>query len=274
MLLNCIQIVQQNEVSDIYVCRDEIGVDKTRYTVLAIKDHMVSLSLLQACMKDGTSEDKYLVDHFSDHGMDILVFPYANKRPLDEFYMGKVLSTEQCEDICLNLVLACIGSGMPWSLLYLVLEQGLFQLSKDMSTYISFEIDLSDYDPTRTEKDCVVACARLVLKILEDRFATKAICYQLINKRSISEGYRSFSELYKDVLLSATPEKKRNVFKRIKDFIYRHRDAIFRVLLFVCVIFGLIALLSLIFQLATGQVPWLKFFVNGFKVIGTEYLNQ
>lgn len=274
MLLNCIQIVKQTPANDIYVCRDELGIDKTRYTVLAVKEHKISLALLQACMKDNTSEESFLVEHFSDHGMDILVFPYTQKRPLSEFYMGKAVNAAQCELICQNLVLTCIASGMPWSLLYLVIEQNLMQLAKDNTTYISYEIDLSEYDSTRSEKDCVVACARLILKVLEDKFATKAICYKLISMRSASEGYRSFAELYKDVLISATPEKKKNIFQKIKDWLYRHRDELFRILLVISFILGLVALVSLAFQLITGNVPWLRFFINGFKVIGTEHLNQ
>lgn len=274
MTLNCIQTVLQGKKADVFTCVDESGAGDAKYTVIAVKDHSLSKQLLLSGVKEGIAEADYLIDHFAAHGMDILVFPFANKRPLLDFYFGNTLTVEQAEDVCRNVVLTAIQSKLPSSLLYLVLSQDLLQMSKDRNVYISYELNLDAFDATKTERDCVVICARLLIGLLEGKTTQKAITYQLLTKRSKSQGYISFAQLYKDVIVAGSPSAKRGIIARIKSWFYKNRDGLFVILLWVCLLLFVFALAALITQLIMGDIPWLRVFFNGFKVIGTEHLNE
>lgn len=273
MMLNCIQTIYQSEKAEAYICLDEMNTGESTYTVIAIKDHEISKQLLIAGMNEDIKESEYLVDHFAAYGMDILVFPYAPKRPLLDFYFGGALTLEQAEDVCRNVVITAIQSRLPSPLLYLILNQNLLQMSKDRSIYISYEINLDEFDISKTESDCVVLCAKLLIKLLEGKTTQKAITYQLLKKRSRSQGYISFAQLYKDVIMSGSPRKKRGLMARLRSWFIKNKDKLFIVLMWVCLALAVIAIASLITQLIMGEVPWLRVFFNGFNVIGTEHLN-
>jgi len=273
MTLNCIQTVLQGKRADVLTCMDESGAGDALYTVIAVKDHDLSREILRAGAEDGISESDYLVDRFSAHGIDILVFPFATKRPLTEFYFAKALTVEQSEDVCRNVVLAALQSKLPYALLYLVLSQNLVQMSKDRNVFISYEMNLDFFDITKTEKDCAIVCARLLISLLEEKTAQKAMTYQLLTKRSRSKGYTNFAQLYKDVIVAGSPGKKRSIFTRIRSWFYKNRDELFIILLWICALLAVLAIAALITQLIMGDVPWLRVLFNGFKVIGTEHLN-
>lgn len=273
MMLNCIQTIFRSEKAEAYICLDEMNTGESTYTVIAIKDHEISKQLLIAGMNEDIKESEYLVDHFAAYGMDILVFPYAPKRPLLDFYFGGALTLEQAEDVCRNVVITAIQSRLPSPLLYLILNQNLLQMSKDRSIYISYEINLDEFDISKTESDCVVLCAKLLIKLLEGKTTQKAITYQLLKKRSRSQGYISFAQLYKDVIMSGAPRKKRGLMARLRSWFIKNKDKLFIVLMWVCLALAVIAIASLITQLIMGEVPWLRVFFNGFNVIGTEHLN-
>lgn len=273
MILNCIQTVFQSDRAEVHICVDEVGAGDSTYTVIAIKDHELSKQILVAGLNEGIEESDYLIDHFVANGMDILVFPYAQKRPLLKFYFGGALTLEQAEDICRNVVLTAIQCRLPSPLLYMVLNQDLLQLSKDRSVYISYEMNFDEFDPDKTESDCVVICAKLLIQLLEGKTTQKAITYQLLKKRSRSQGYISFAQLYKDVIMSGSPGKKKGIIARLRSWFVKNKDRLFVILMWICIALAVVALASLITQLIMGDVPWLRVFFNGFKIIGTEHLN-
>lgn len=273
MILNCIQTVFQNEKTDVYICVDETGAGDSTYTVIAIKDHELSKQILVSSMEEGIEESEYLVDHFSAYGMDVLVFPYSPKRPLLDFYFGNTLTLEQAEDVCRNVVLTAIQCRLPSPLLYMVLSQNLLQMSKDRSVFLSYEMNFDEFDAGKNEKDCVVLCARLLIKLLEGKTTQKAITYQLLKKRSRSQGYTSFAQLYKDVIIAGSPGKRRGIVARLRSWFIKNKDALFVILMWLCIALAFAAIAALITQLIMGDVPWLRVFFNGFKVIGTEHLN-
>ncbi len=273
MILNCIQTVLSSDKAEVHVCVDEAGAGDSTYTVIAIKDHTLSKQILVSGMEEDIDESEYLIDHFAANGMDILVFPYAQKRPLLRFYFGNALTLEQAEDVCRNVVLTAIQCRLPSPILYMVLDQDLLQLSKDRSVYISYELDFDKFDPGKSESDCVVLCAKLLIGLLEGKTTQKAITYQLLKKRSKSQGYISFAQLYKDVIMSGSPGKKKGIIAKLRSWFIKNKDRLFVLLMWVCIALAVIALASLITQLIMGDVPWLRVFFNGFKIIGTEHLN-
>ena len=51
-----------------------------------------------------------------------------------------------------------------------------------------------------------------------------------------------------------------------------YRDTLFRILFIICIFLALIVGVTFLAQLIFGDAPWLRLFMNSFKVIGTENL--
>jgi hypothetical protein len=275
-----ISTILRTAVNDVYTARPEGKDDGREYTLLVLKDHETVKTLMEIrsdrhLPHDGSEvSDSVIVDAFTNGNAYILVFPYRQERPLDKFFVGEAYSLTRCEDICTNLMLTCIACGLPYPVLYLILDQGLINLAKDDSIYLSYGVDLQDLDRAKTERDCAVKCADIMLSVLETKSDQKNISYELLSKKSANQSYSRFTELYRDLRIAATPIKKRQFLVRIKSFFYRNADRFFGILFWVSLILGIIALILLVTHLVWGDVPFFRLFFNSFKNIGTESLQQ
>ncbi|MCD8326453.1 MAG: hypothetical protein LUC90_07155 [Lachnospiraceae bacterium] len=272
MKLLCVRTIKSNTVNDVLVCRDLNSAAGTLYTVLAVKAHETVKLCLEMFRMRGISEKDVCVHSFSDQGVFCMVFEYKPERPLSDFYTGRFYTLQECEAICVQVIMACITSGLPYPFLYLVLKQGQLNLSKDHSVYLGYQIDLQELDITKTERDCVVKCAGILRGLLKPKASSKAFSYRLLEKKIDRRSYTSFTELYKDIRVAAAPEKKKGIIKRLKAWFVRRQDIVFRILMYLCVVLAVFVLVSVVTQLLFGDVPWLRLLFNGFKTIGTESL--
>ncbi len=261
-------------VNDCYLARPEGASDGREYTLVVIKDHETVKTLMEIYSTFRNPDRGLLTESFSSGQTYVLVFPYRQERPLDEFFVGEAYTLTRCEDICTNLILDCISCGLPYPLLYLILKQRLINLAKDDSVFFSYSLDLTELDRTKVERDCTVRCAEILLAVLATKSDQKNVSYELLSKKSANSSYSFFTELYRDLRIAATPVKKRNIIVRIKSFFYRNSDRLFGILFWICLILGIVALVLLFTHLVWGDVPFLRIFFNSFKKIGTESLVQ
>ena len=70
------------------------------------------------------------------------------------------------------------------------------------------------------------------------------------------------------------PMERYGILVRIKSFFSRNADLLFGILFWVCVILGIVALILLLSHVVWGDVPIFRLFINNFKNIGTESLQQ
>ena len=258
---------------DCLICRDLNMGGSTMYTVLRVSDHEIVRKLI-SIFDENRENDKVLVQSFSADGVHIFVFPYRRERSLDDFYMGDTMPLTRCEDICINLILACMTSGLPWPYLYLVLEQHKLNINRDDSIFLNYGVELKDLDTEKREKDCVVACARVLLKLLESKADQKADSYTLLSKKIENQSYTKFTELYRDVRIAAVSKGKQGILTRIRRWLAARKDRFFGLIFWLSLILVIIALAMLLSNLVLGDIPWLRLFVNNFKNIGTESLLQ
>lgn len=273
MKLECVRTVKKNKINDIFICRDLNTTAGNLYTLLVIKDHLTVKRYLEIFEAAGLSAQDSYIDSFSDNGALVMVFDYKQERPLQDFYMGSSYTLGECEDVCIQVIMTCVASKLPFPLIYLILKQKQLHMAKDHSVYFSYQLDLSELDPKITERDCAVQCASILRDMLASKASQKAFSYRLLEKKISRKSYDRFMELYKDIRITAAPQK-RSLIKRIKAWFTRNQDVLFRILLVVCVILAIIAIVSLVSQLLFGDIPWLRLFFNGFKTIGTESLTQ
>ena len=279
MELEVVSLAFHGEANDVAVCRDRLSASDTLYTLLAVRDRACARNLLTV-LESGrrTGESPYLFCFSQNEDMQFLC-TYREERRLSAFAAGQMTTPEAGEAICINLVVACLSTGLPWPLLYLVLEQGCIQIAKDNSIAFTMNLDLSRLEPDRTEKDCVQSCAGLLLELLEGPAAVsgrrkKLKSYELIWKKTGKNAYTGFPELYQDIKVTALPKTRRSLRGKLAIFLRDNRDRLFRLLLAVCILLTIAAGVVLVSQLIFGEVPLLRLFHHTFDVIGTENLHQ
>ena len=269
-----VQTVKVSTANDTLIAEDLYDSARPRYTVLAVKDHAILHDFLEIYDRADYIEENTVVSMFSDQGRFFVVYPYVPERPLTEFYMGSAMALHESEDVCVNLIISCMTSNLPWPVLYLVLKQREIHLSIDRSVRLSYRIDLSELDETVGESECVNECARILIDLLEPHSGRKANSYLLLTKKSSKGSYETFKDLYRDVEIAADPNQKYGLIARFKAWVTRNKDQIFRVLLWVSVILGVFVLITFLTNLLFGDVPWLRLFIRSFERIGLESLLQ
>ena len=262
------------EANCCYMARLSGDMEGRSFTIIAVKDHDVIRTLMEASGKIDNIENSQLVDAFTYGNDYVLVFPYRQARPLVSFFVGESMSLSQVEEIGTNLLLACISASLPYPMLYLLLEQGQINLSKDGGIYLTYVVDLKDLDLRRNERDCTVKSAQILRAILATKEDQKNVSYELISRKTDNNSYNSFTELYRDLRIAAMPMEKYGIVLRIKSFFRRNADLLFGILFWVCVILGVIALIILLSHVVWGDIPIFRLFINNFKNIGTESLQQ
>ncbi len=276
MRLKTVRLIVRNEINEIQVCENLNDSARGRYVVILVKDHDVLKRFIELNEQAQEVQERVLVDCFSCEGQYLIVYPYKNERPLERFYVGTAMSLAQSEEVCINLIIACMTSNLPWSLLYLVLTQQQIHISRDNSVYLSYAMDLAKLDPEMTERDCVVECAKLLLMILSPKVGRgrKANSYVLLTKKIGKRAYDRFRDLYKDLELAAVQQKKRRWRVRARIWFENNRDTLFRVILVISVALAIFVVLTFLTNLIFGDVPWLRVFIRSFDKIGLESLLQ
>jgi hypothetical protein len=247
------------------------------FTVLFVKDHEVVrrfVDINQKAQNRGEVTESALIDSFASQGGYVIVYPYVKERELSRFYMGGALSLYESEEVCINFIIACMTAQLPWPVLYLLLRQGKVNLSRDKTVYFSYSADLTELDETIMERECVVECAAILVKILEPKADSKANSYILLQKKVSKRSYTRFTELYKDVQIAAVPKRRRGLLIRFRVWFDRNKDTLFRILLVICVLLALFVIISFLTYLIIGDVPWLRLFIRSFERIGLESLLQ
>ena len=146
------------KVNDCYICKDLASSGGTLYTVIVIKEHELVRRVLELFRLSDRQGRNTLIEGFSSGENHVLVFPYHKERPLKDFYEGDAYTLAQCENICINTILTCMSSDLPYPVLNLLLRQGQLQFSADQSVYLGFMMDLTEFDPDIKERDCVREC--------------------------------------------------------------------------------------------------------------------
>lgn len=270
MTLCGVMDVFRGKVNDVVICEEVKGGRTSYYTLVLVKNHDTVRRLIRILERSEKSTP-CMVDSFSWNNCFCLVFDYVKARPLSEFFMGAERSLEECESICINLLLQCMTSPLPWPLLKLAIRQQI-HLLKDGDVRLGYELDLKDLDENCTEKQCVMECAMVIRDLLKEKLTQKNVSYQLLMKKIPRQGYQNFRDLYRDIRLSSSMVGKRSLRARILGLYREHQATIYKALLVVSVFLLILTVSMMISQRIWGEVPFLRILFNNFKQIGTESL--
>lgn len=271
MELEVISRVFHGSANDVLVCRNRLSPNGASYTLVAVRDRACVRTLLS--IVETPDWGGACLFQFSWNEETLFAFPFREERRLMEFAPVQAVSAEDAEAVCASLVMECLSARLPWPLLYLVLEQGCVQLARDNTVYFTAALDLAALDPSRTERQCVCGCARILLKLLSPAAGrrNRLKSYQLIRKKSAKNAYTGFPELYRDIRAAALSPEQLRLTRRAARLWRRGRAPLFRGLLILCAALSVLAVALLVSQLAFGEIP---LFRDGFAVIGTECLRR
>lgn len=272
-LLNPICEVFCGPVNDVLIARNLASPTGSCYTLWVVKESGCVGLLLQIFENTGRNrqagEQPYLF-RFTQNGLMIFGFQYLPERKLSTFGAGQLRTDFSRECACINLVMACLSSPMPYPLLCQLLAQDSIGLQKDNSVFFTYCLDLSKLNEADDEATCANQCAAATLRVFGG--ASKLKSNRLMQKKLEKAAYRELTELYRDIKLTAVPKAKRRLSERLSGFWQRNRDGLFRALLVVSSVVILVTLVVLISQLIWGDIPLLRIFEHTFDVIGTETL--
>ncbi len=268
-----VQKIKKSAANEVTICEDSSGKGNL-YTVLSVADHYVMRRFIEVYDKADYLEENTVIKMFSDDGRFFIVYPYVKERALESFYMGGAMSLRECEEVCVNLIIACMTSNLPWPVLYLVLKQREIQMARDGSISLSYRIDLTELNPDIGERECAIECAKILIWMLEPKSRRKANSYVLLKKKTEKSSYHSFKDLYKDVEIAAEPERRKGILATLKAWFNRNKQILFRILLWTSLILAVFVLITFLTNLIFGDVPWLRLFIRSFEKIGTESLLQ
>ena len=279
MELEVVSLLLRGRANDVAVCRDRLSASGARYTLLAVRDRDCARRMLSVLEDGRRTEESPCLRCFAQNETMLFLFPYREERKFSAFAAGQMTSPSAGETICIHLVMECLSAGLPWPLLYLVLEQDGVQIAKDNTVYFTLNLDLADLNPERTEQSCVSRCAQIMLDLLNGPVAggkkpKKLKSLELIRKKMSKNAYTGFPELYQDIQVTALPRQKQSLKGRLTVFWRENRDRLFRILLAVSIVLAILAVIVLVSQLVFGDVPLLRLFRHTFDVIGTENLHQ
>lgn len=264
----CVGDCLQNETNDVYICKNS-GMNDTYY-LWAIKDHRIARQITGYFEKESIPDN---IDLFTMGTTLYVVFPYKKERNLEEFFSVQVQSLAETMEICCNMILLCMTSGMPVSLLYILLKQKQWNLGLDRTVYFSYAISLENLED-KTENDCTRILGKYIQKRLEESGYTSWSGYRLLKMKNEKFQYRTFAELYKDMESGILIVKESSFFQRLKYFIAEKKPTFFRVLKRACLVIGVVALFLFISKCILGENIISFLFVNSFKTIGTESMLQ
>ncbi len=271
MTLCSVMEVFHGKVNDAVICREEKGGGEEYYTVLVVKERRTAQKII--CVLEGCGREKACyADLFYWHGCLCLVFDCVKERRITEFYM--TVDAQACEEICTNLLAACMLSAFPFPLLYLVLQQGQIHLYKDNSIVLSCMNDLEGLDTACGESKCAMQCALLIRRLAQQKLPQKNRLRRLLEKRIPKQGYRSFQELLRDIYLAAPDTPAPGFLYRFTTVTERRQKGLLRLALWISCILAGLTLLVAASDIVWGELKVLRIFWNGFRQIGTQSLMQ
>lgn len=274
MLLQKTQDVFQGKVNDVIVCRDIADSGMVYYTVWVVRDRELARKLMRLFYgNEGQKQNKFVADYTWKDSY-LVVFDYIRERPLQSFFSSEITNLRECEQMGLNLTVECLAGGIPYPILFLQLKQGQINISKNRGIYLGYEIDLEEFSENIVEKDCATLCAKIVFQYIEEMKTAKATSYKLLEKKLWKDSYHRFTDFYKDLKLASQPLKKEGIVAGFQKFYRHNQDRIFRLVMVICILLGILTLIMIISQLFFLDVPLFRIFVNSFKEIGTESLLQ
>jgi hypothetical protein len=266
----CISHVLHTDANDSYICKKIQNSDKKQYVINVIHKRNIAKSFLSALHKSENTSD--CIDYFTWEQNFCIVLPYSGSRNIRKFFIPEAISSKDCHKIYRNMVFSCMTAQVPYPLLYLVLKQKKLNLSEDYGISVDYCIDMSAFDENTGEEECLRECLSFILILADEKGTDNYATYQVLSKRYMRGSYTTFLELYRDIENSDLMLEKDNIFRKLKRGWFQYGQRLWLIIKLVLFVIGIVAIILFICEFLFGDVPFMRIFVNSFKVIGDRNL--
>lgn len=296
--------ILEGEANEVYICQNRAVLEKERYLLWELKDRGIArylleqdnqrsqaLSSLQKEREQAPSPIMPFEEVFLCGDRVCFLFPYEEPRPLLRYAV--LLQPWEKERVPVQLFALCMGAALPWPLLYMLLASKNVNVRKDGCVYFTYELDLAELDPDKTEKDCVSVFIVLLLKAMESctvKFFQWSMLWgrnkneesihrhrykekqernrrRLLEKKAARGQYETLLEVYQDFRAPVVRKKRLQLSPKAKKWLYRL--AIWTAV--ICIVLAAGAVISSVFF---RDMPLLRVFSNTFDKIGTQNLGR
>lgn len=254
--------------NDVYICEDVLLPDRKKYTVWAVKDHLLAKKIVDWFENENRPE---AAETFSDNGMYCVSFPYTAERSLLLYACTEECSFHGVRTLCGQVVFTCMTSKLPRGILYLILKQNGLNINQGR-VYLTYQLDLSGMSE-KSEMDNVRLCAEILQDILENTGCTDWSGYELLQKKNKRAQYQSFTELYQDIAFGEKLQRTKGKYK-LSLFFKKKLSVILKIVKIFCIASIIAALIVFLANLCLGENIFMRLFENYFIKIGTESLLQ
>lgn len=254
--------------NDIYICEDILSPDREKYTVWAVKDHLLAKKIVDWFENENRPE---MAETFCDNGMYCVSFPYAIERSLLLYICTEDCSLNGLRTLCRQVIFTCMTSKLPEGILYLLLKQGKLNICKG-TVYLTYQLDLNELSE-KNETDNVRLCAKILQELLEDTGCTDWSGYVLLQKKNKRAQYMSFTELYQDIAFGEKLRKTKGIYS-LNVFLRKKLPVIVKIIKIFCIVIIITAFIVFLGNLCLGENVFTYLFENHFTKIGTESLLQ
>lgn len=253
--------------NDVYICEDILSPNREKYTVWAVKDHILAKKIVDWFENESRPE---AAETFSNHGMYCVSFPYDMERSLAYAHMEDC-SFQGAKTLCEQIVFTCMTSKLPKGLLYFVLKQGGLNVCQSR-VYLTYQLDLSRLSE-KSEADNVRLCAKILQDMLEDIGSVDWSGYELLQKKNKRIQYGTFIELYQDIVSGEKLHKTKRSYK-FHRFFQKKLSIALKIIKILCIALIITAAAVFTANLCLGENIFVSLFENHFVKIGTESLLQ
>lgn len=275
MRLLVVREVLKGKANDVVICMEEGKPAGSYYTVWVMKDHTMAKAVFRDFFhknpENRGTQNAYL-EYFSQGASFYFTFPYEQERPLMRFYKKEIYDLENRRRILLQMVAKCMTSGLPDTILYLILMQEQLQLGQDGEVRFQYMINFDDYPKKEVSVECVRLCAGIVYKLLGEEGKYGFAGQKLIEKKLARNIYFDMGVLYRDVRLVMDKKPNRSFMTKFSKLSQARERKIFSIVFFVCIILTCFTMFMMVSQIVWGEVPLFRIFNNSFEQIGTESL--
>lgn len=266
--------VLKGEANDIYVCQDQNQPTAPYKTVWLVKNRRIAKELMGTL--GGVCDECFMYNENAG-----FVFGYSGERLLSRFYQSVIQSESALGSrIWLELVVKCMTSELPPSVLNMILKQEQVHIGADGSIWFGYFLDLSEYDAQAGEQENVELCAAYIAQLIESGLVIKtdavknARVMNLIQKKLDRKKYQEFIQLYSDIKLMTKERDPKDKNGVLKSVVASKQDTIYRLLACLCIVLTCMVIFILLGHLIFGEFSFWKLFHGPLEQIGTESLLQ
>lgn len=191
-----------------------------------------------------------------------LLAPYRKNRKITDYAHNEAEGYEDIVDVCMDTVMRIWYAELSNPMKYLIIKQRKIHIDEEKKIYLTYDLDLSEYDMTIGEKECAREFGFLFEELMMDEKYAEFTSVKLLREKNRNGGYEKICDLIGDIknmkLLGKVPKR----FDKLKDFFLSYYYIMIRVAVIIAIVIVCVVGIKILFDVLGLNTP--------LSFIGTE----